>query len=319
MRTKYSDFSFGGYQYASTFHIPEETEELFPLLDVLGDGRIVSTDGKFVYLETALRSRVFNRLRPLSAGYSAYIRVAPNGTKVAVDDGGTLRVFDVATPLSETTVALGGYDAEWVDNFRLAVSRNGIEVLDVATSQVKVAVNDIGGFNSGVTFDDNLRLYCGNGGDQVAGGSKTGYIKAYGKAIWEAALASGHAIDFEMTGQLVADILSAGYLGFDGCGNLYVGGGVQFGSSGDVSDPSAPADKGYAIIISKIAIQRALEGGPPVTPNSPRSDIQEFDPDPSSDTDFYYVVANRITRELYLIDYAPSGPTSGVVNVFEQH
>jgi len=51
-----------------------------------------------------------------------------------------------------------------------------------------------------------------------------------------APLSGGSAINFESSGTLVANLLSAAFLGFDKQGNLYVGGG----------DFATGADRGYS-------------------------------------------------------------------------
>ena len=57
----------------------------------------------------------------------------------------------------------------------------------------------------------------------------TGWIKAFEPADWMAPLTGGDPVDFEAEQTLIADLLSAASLGFDGEGDLYVGGGDLYG------------------------------------------------------------------------------------------
>ncbi len=299
---------FGDYKLDSTFDLPVAVESAFPVFDILGDGRIISTDGRWVYVETNRGSRSFSPLKNLGDNYSAYIRVSPSGNKVAVDKSGTVVIFDIQTPDEELAYSLGGgFEVEWSDPARLAITgaTDGVMILDTNTGDKKIAIRNIGGLPGGVTFDQNQTLFCGNGGDKVVGGSQTGWIKAFSKTAWEEAIVSNTPIDFEQNGILVADLLSCAYLGFDKYGNMYVGGGVAFGTSGDVGgsgEPSTP-DRGYASMISAEAINKSLSDGSPVTRESPPNKLHQFDPDPAADS-WYFLNANKVTGEFYLKLYS---------------
>jgi len=310
---------FGDYKLDSTFELPIAVASAFPVFDVLGDGRIISTDGMWVYVETNRGSRSFSQLKNLGCNYSAYIRVSPSGNKVAVDKSGTVVIFDVQTPDQESAYSLeGGFDAEWSDPVRLAITGvcDGVIILDTNTGDKKIAIRNIGGLPGGVTFDQNQTLFCGNGGDQQVGGSQTGWIKAFSKTAWEQAIVGNTPIDFEQNGVLVADLLSSAYLGFDKYGNMYVGGGVAFGTSGDVggSGESSTPDRGYACLISAEAIHESLRDGSFVTRESPPNKLHQFDPDSAPDS-WYFLNANRVTGEFYLKLY---GENNTSVYVFQK-
>jgi hypothetical protein len=299
---------FGNYKLDSTFELPVAVQSTFPIFDVLGDGRVISTDGMWVYVETNPGSRSFSQLKNLGGNYSAYIRVSPSGNKVAVDKSGTVVIFDVQTPDQELVYGLGGgFDVEWSDPGRLAISgtSNGVIVLDTNTGDKKIAIQNIGGLPGGVTFDHNQTLFCGNGGDKLVGGSQTGWIKAFSKTAWEQAIVSNTPINFEQNGVLVADLLSCAYLGFDKYRNMYVGGGVAFGTSGDVgaSGEVSTPERGYACLISADALHKSLNDGSPLTRESPPTKLHQFDPDPAPDS-WYFLNANRVTGEFYLKLYS---------------
>jgi len=304
----FSSPEFGGYQLDSTFELPVAVQHAFPIFDVLGDGRIILTDGAWVYVETNCGSRSFSQLKNLGGSYSAYIRVSPSGNKIAVDKSGTVVLFDIQTPEQELVYSLGGgFDAEWIDTVRIAITgaSDGVMVLDTSTGDKKIAIRNIGGAPAGVTFDRNQTLFCGNGDDRLSGGSQTGWIKAFSKTAWEQAIVNNTPIDFEQNGVLVADLLSCAYFGFDKDGNMYVGGGVVSGTSGDVGGSGEPPtpDLGYAALISAEALKEALSGGHPVTRESPPNKLHRFDPDPGPDS-WYFLNANRVTGEFYLKLYS---------------
>ncbi len=300
----FDSLEFGDYKLNSTFELPVVGQAAFPIFDVLGDGRIIATDGIWVYVETNCGSRSFSPLKNLGENYSAYIRVSPSGNRVAVEKSGTVVIFDVQTPDEEMVYSLGGgFDAEWSDLVRLAITgtSDGVIVLDTNNGDKKIAIANIGGLPGGVTFDRNQTLFCGNGGDRQVGGSQTGWIKAFSKTAWEQAIVSNTPIDFEQNGVLVADLLSCAYLGFDKYENMYVGGGVAFGTSGDIGKGGevSSSDRGYACLISAEALHKSLNDGSPVTRESPPHKVQKFDPDPAANS-WYFLNANKVTGEFYL-------------------
>ena len=117
-------------------------------------------------------------------------------------------------------------------------------------------VTNIGGYSAGITFDTAGNLYAGNGFD-AAGPSDTGWIKAFPFSAWAPALTGGPPADFEASGTLIADLLSASTLGFDAEGNLHVGGGDLYGGSDD---------NDYAGLVRSTSVAAALSGGGPADP-----------------------------------------------------
>ncbi len=135
-------------------------------------------------------------------------------------------------------------------------------------------IDDIPGASSGIAFDSAGDLVTGIGWD--ADDSRTGEIKIFDSASIDAALA-GDPIEYEGAGAVLATgILSADSLGFDSSGNLDVGGGDVFGTSGHY---------GYAQVISSGVVTRVLAGGPPADSSDP-NDVTTIEPDPCHNDDW---------------------------------
>jgi len=108
------------------------------------------------------------------------MRVSRLGTQVALGDGE--RVFDPSAISTYKTFAASNFDAEWVEDAKLAISsvgqveRGTVKVLDVNSG----AINDYSGNSrlaAGVTIDQSGNLYSGNG--LGFDPSATGIIKAF--------------------------------------------------------------------------------------------------------------------------------------------
>lgn len=275
------------------------------LFDALPDGRLVALNGAQVSVETAARSGTFSVLGSVP-GFSptfgpSFFTVSPDGTKAAAgsNGGGSVVVFNVSNPTSVTSYAADDYDAQWIDNSRLAITNSassGVQVLNTANASLKTIVTGLGGASSGIALDASGNLYTGNGYDLAPGGSDTGWIKAFSSSAWNAALTSGTPINFESSGTPVADLLSAASLGFDNSGNFFVGGADFFGVSNDL---------GYAGLIASDAITAALAAGastPPISAASPASELRKFispaDTITNQQPPFWNY--NNATGELYL-------------------
>jgi hypothetical protein len=263
-----------------------------------------------VYVETAAGSESFSLQGTLPAADigpfgASYLRVSSDGTRIAVGNNGGVSfanfevgVFDFPT-LTGVWFTAASFDAGWLSNTRIALSAGDfssgiVTALDVtspnpANPMNPTIVTGIGGASGGVALDGAGNLYTGNGFAD-AGPSGTGAVKAFDAAAWQAAVSGGPAIDFEADGTLVVDVLSASSLGFDGEGNLHVGGG-------DFNEPDAD----YAALVRATAVAGALSGGGPADPNDP-SEVRRLDPDEISNANFYAVGHNLVTRELYLRD-----------------
>jgi len=290
--------AFSGYQLAEMFSLPAGAGPF----DLLADGRIVTLVNSDVYAESTRGSRVFALQGTLPGANiasfgAAFIRVSPNGAKLAVGDNvDKVGVFSVDT-LSGAWFTTPHFEAEWYDNAHLAISSSGqVTLLDTDSPDVLRPINppvvvNVGGAPAGVTFDPAGNLYTGNG-FQYAGPSGTGTIKAFPYPAWSAALVGGPAVNFETGGVLVADLLSASPLAFDRQDNLLVGGGDFIGGT----------DIDFAALVRASAVARALGGGGPADSANP-NEVRRLDPDASTALDFYYVNANPVTHELYLRNF----------------
>ncbi|MGC4031344.1 MAG: PEP-CTERM sorting domain-containing protein [Tepidisphaeraceae bacterium] len=304
------------YSLTRTFTLPTPSIAFSNVLfDALPDGRLVALNGTTLLRETGVKTGTFATVGTVgnfSTSYGAsFLTVSPDGTQAAVgsNGGGTVTVFSTATPANGTAYAADDSDAAWLDNGRLAISNSqGVQVLNTGTGAVKTVINNIGGFSGGVAVDAAGNLYTGNGSSTSAA-SGTGLIKAFsGSAITAASATGASAIDFQASGSAIADLLSAGSLGFDNSGNFFVGGGDFFGTSGDT---------GYAGLVSASAVQTALAAGsltPTIDANSAAAVLRKFT-SPSETIAAFQAPGwgyNEATGELYL-RYAFG---DGTVNVY---
>jgi len=298
--------AFSAYQLDRTFSLPSGLSSF----DVLGDGRLIAMVNAEVMVETSAGSGSFASSGVLAGAdvspgsfATAFVRVSPDGSRFAVGNNGgssfgnpQVGVFDVAT-LSGDWFDVSHYDAAWIDNQHLALTAgvfgnpSMVTALDTSSTPTSpdnvTLVDNIGGGSSGVAFDQAGNLYTGNGFDGT-GASDTGWVKAFAQSSWQAALSGGAAVDYEASGALIVDVLSAGALGFDAEGNLHVGGSDLFGSGeGD-----------FGALVRSNAVTSALGGGGAAIVSDP-AEVRMFDPDTANDFNFYDVNFNDATGELY--------------------
>ncbi len=296
------------YHPVRTFSLPLPNAESGGnvLFDPLPDGRLLLLNGTHVSLESAPASGTFLSLGTipgfnLSFGPS-FLAVSPDGTRAAAGSNGhgSVVVFNTADPTDATSFAIQDFNGEWIDNQLLAIANaaagNGVQVLNTANSVVTSLITNVGGATAGIAFDAAGNLYTGNGFSFGTGSSDTGWVKAFAASAWQNALATNSPLDFEAIGTPIADLLSATPLGFDGSGNLLVGGADFFGNSGDF---------GYAALVDAAAIADVLanpQATPPITPISAGSVLRKI-ASPQDTIDFFqspYWNFNHATGELYL-------------------
>lgn len=296
--------------------------------DFLPDGRIVAVTGSMVFLERGARTGVFDAVGVLDASEigaatdPAFLRVSPDGASIAIGAGflkpvAVFAVDSLGTPgapahLTSGSVAryfhVGHYDAEWRDSTRLAITAGEfgspafVSLLDTTSSPAApvnpVIVSNIGGASSGITFDSAGRLYTGNGFDfDPESGSRIGTIRAFEPESW-----TSGAVDFEIGGTFIGDVLSAASLAFDLEGNLIVGGGNLAG------------DAGYLGVINAEALAAALAGMGPIDPSDPLQ-LKRLDP-LGTGMGYFGSVFDASTGELFATDGATwygTIPAPGVV------
>lgn len=237
--------------------------------DVLSDGRMVVLSGAQVLVQDTPMSSSFSPVGSIQPGFvssfgAAFIDVSPDGTSLAVGNGefgAAARVgfvswsgLSTSSPSSPSSIAMNAFDSHWIDGSSMLVtgsdgSGSTVSVVNPITLAARTIVSNIGGSVGGVAAN-GAYLFTSNGFDfDTSTGSGTGDIRSVSLA---AALASMTPIDFENAMQPVARVLSGASLGFDGAGNLLVGGGDVFGSSGDF---------GYAGVLDSGLVSTASGGG----------------------------------------------------------
>ncbi len=319
----YAD-TFDEYELAEAITLPAGSG----VFDFLNDGRMIVLAGTDVYVEDAIRSRTSSLLGTLEnanipAFGGAFLRVSPDGAVVAVGNNGfgpgaEVGIFEPSAIdglISVTWYEVQHFEAAWYDNHTLLLTAgfdgtvvSALDISDPDAPTNTTVINNIGGASAGVALDADGNLYTGNG-FQFAGPSETGWIKSFAHADWTEALASDTPIDFEASGILVADLLSASALGFDAEGNLHVGGG-DFGTG----------DLDYAGLVRAAAVDEALAGGDPADPEDPQ-EVRRLDPDEQFDGNFYDVNFNALTCELFIregdVVYVYRGTNPYAVQVVE--
>jgi hypothetical protein len=207
-----------------------------------------------------------------------FIRISPSGRQVALGlgMGQPLLVFnasvlDGGSPDSPVnlydspevkTFYETHYDFAWVGEDYLVInggwwvvygetSRSGISALDI-TDENNYTVPVCGrimGASSGIAVDEDKNLYFGIG----SGGNRTGEIKVFPASTWwNGTGPTGQELSYDDTeGSFVIaeSVLSCAYLGFDGEGNLHVGGGQYVQAN--------PAEVGYAALINHKLLEDA--------------------------------------------------------------
>jgi len=291
------------YHQVGSFILPTSNS----LYSTLPTGQLLVLNGSQVLLQNGIDSSSFTPQGNLptanfNSGFPSFLDASPNGALVAAGDGsGDIAVFSPANPSAATIYSLpngGDYNAAWYNTNLLAITdSNGVDVLNTNTHAVTTVVSDIDGYSGGIAFDSAGNLYTGDGYYLGSGPSQTGLIKAFSALNWLGVLptpsnpSGGTALDFENQGTSVAQLLSAGSLGFDNSGNFYVGGADSFGSTGDY---------GYDTLVSATAIQSAVATQQPtlITASS-SADIVNI-PDPDGQYNPGYWNYNDATGELYL-------------------
>jgi hypothetical protein len=227
---------------------------------------------------------------------------------VPVASLGTAAAPTVLTGALATYFDLAHTEGAWRNDGQLALTAgvfglpSRVTLLEVGSNPGApvnpTIITNIGGASAGVGFDGAGRLYTGNGFDLVVGGgqSQTGWIKAFEPALWAAG-----AADFEGSGVLIADVLSATDLVFDHEGNLAVGGG-----------DFAAGDTGYLGLIEAGALAAAAMGGGGGGPVdlADAAAFTRLGPG-GSPFDFYSAAFNPATGELHaaLGDFASGANT----------
>lgn len=292
---------FDHYSPTGSFELPGPGPYGERRVDVLNDGRItvaalrpgvgadVGAHDVELYIETGVRSRVFNLVGVVSfsAANLTFLRVRPDGTKFAVGDFDRVGVCEIDT-LECTVFDAEHFDAEWYDDRYLALtgSIGGVaSMLDTMSPNPgdpinPVIIQSIPGWPAGITFDVNGNLFVGTW--TFDAGSP---FRSFENPAWIAAWNSGSPLDFETDGALIVDVVSAVSPGFDSEGNFYVGGG------------GVPS---LAALVRASAVADAIAGLGPADPDD-RDEVRRFPPEC-----YHLPQSNLVTGELYIRCYAES-------------
>ncbi|MBL0920777.1 MAG: hypothetical protein IBJ10_01470 [Phycisphaerales bacterium] len=264
------------------------------------DGRMLTMVGADVFLQDAPLSGSFTRLGGIDASLlnsfgASCVALSPDGSTLAIGDGNFgpgSRVHFVsfadlngggAAPVWSVDAA--SYEAHWHADGRLFLSGadftdsfvSVVEGVERGGATVRRVVENIVGASAGVTVRDGW-VYTANGFDFDPGsGSGIGDVRAFDLGM----LGAGGSFDFESDGVLVASALSGLSLGFDGAGNMLIGGG-DFGD---------PAQFGFAAVVDGGAISAALMG------LGPAGDADELRLSPAGQNT-YSILFNGGTQEL---------------------
>lgn len=272
-------------------------------------GRALAMVGTQVVVQDALNAGSYSAVGSVPAGSVAafgasFVRVSPSGTKIAFGDntapGAQQRVHFVSTGAlstagtTPTTSALAfNFAGAWADDATLYVSgqldfasRSVVTRVNADTLASTVVINNIADGSGGVAVYAS-RLWVGNGFD-LGTPTATGNVRAFNLP---ALAGAGSAVGFG-TGTLIADVLSASPLDFDGFGNLLAGGG----------EPGNASESGHAAVYD-------VTGGT-------RLNLAP------AGNQFYGVRWNAVTQELWVSDpygtglvyrYAVPGPAVSAV------
>lgn len=232
------------------------------------DGRLVVMVGNEIHLQAAASSSSFAQLGSIDGGLlnafgASCVALSPDGGTLAIGDGDfgpganvhfvSWSELNVDAPTAVASVEAANYEAHWAPDGRLYLSGadffdSFVSVIDGVERGAPVVtrlIEGIGGASGGVTVRDGT-LFTSNGFDyDDSSGSITGDVRAF-----ELDAVSRGGANFETDGTLVASALSGLTLGFDGFGNMLIGGG-DFGN---------PSQFGFASVVSGDAIVAALEG-----------------------------------------------------------
>lgn len=179
-------------------------------------------------------------------------------------------------PVGESFVAA----AAWRDATTLAVAsgtgfggESHLHLLDVTSSPgsptIALVIDNAPAETGGITFDANGNAYFG-----VGFGANVGDIRRFDTSAWPT---PQNFAD----GTLVTTLLSTGWIQFDAEGNLLVGGGDLFGSTGQLN---------YFAIENPLGLQRL------------------FDPDTAHPANGYNLAYNPVTGEILVWDNFGTDP-----------
>ncbi|WDP90913.1 MAG: hypothetical protein HUN04_14900 [Desulfobacter sp.] len=284
-------------------------------------GRMIAATGAKVYMQSAGDPESWTEIgsiaNEMDPGYSmdpAFIKVSPDGTKIALGIGYGKPLLVMPSSICENVSAAplitvrwedpdddetqyyelatgvaafdeNYYDAAWApDNKHLVINGgkwpgpdhgSGVTALNTQTGTVTGLLKNIPGSSASIAVDNNYNLVTGIG-YKTTPVNRTGEIKLWKNVEWwnGGSMIGGNYDDQDRI--VAANALSSAYLGFDIDGNLCVGGGDAFGVGG-------PSENGYAAVINHKVIERVAAEVPGLAApvNEEKGDeYRQFAPDP---------------------------------------
>jgi hypothetical protein len=230
--------SVPAYVSVGSFSLPSGSSAF----DVLGDGRVVAVDENGVVLrQGAVNNSAFAPIGSLPAGTvpsfgAGFVRVSPDGSRLAVGDNGAAnRVYVVQTaslstggPSPVQTISVPSFDGAWTSPTTMYVNGSpsfgtspSLWRVDITSGTATAVVGGIGDGSGGVAASGgaNARVYTAIGFDLT--GLRTGEVRSFDLATLNAASA---AAPFG-AGALAVQANTASSLALDGLGDLIVAGG----------------------------------------------------------------------------------------------
>ncbi len=218
------------YVAQGSFSLPSSASAF----DVGNDGRAWAvTEAGAIVRQSAVNGSVFAPVGSLPSGLvpsfgAGFIRVSPDGARLAIGDNGTVnQMWVVPTgslstggPTTPQTVSVPNFDAAWTDNATLYVNGSpsfgsppSLYHVNVTGNTVAAVVTNIGDGSGGVASRGG-RVYTAIGYD--VGGVLDGQVRSFDLATLNAAASS---VAFS-TGLLATQATTGNSLAFDAAGNL---------------------------------------------------------------------------------------------------
>lgn len=266
------------------------------------EGKILAATGTSIYIQAAVGSSTWIKVAEVEDYMDpAFVRLSPSGDKVALGLGWgqdilvfNASLLDEGTPeapvnltYSDQTLAFmeNHYDAAWIDEDNIVINGgkfvvagqsavSGVAVLNITdeNNMSQGVCTSIPGASSGIAVDADQNLIFG-----IGAGTNTGELKIWPRDTWWNGSTSVGVLEYNGSeGQTFANqVMSAAYLGFDGEGNLHVGGG-EF-----LNPEPVNLESGYAALINQKVMTDAVNPAIPLYQVDEANEAQyrEFGPD----------------------------------------
>lgn len=290
-------------------------------------GRLLAANNQTLYLQLNYGSDVWVPVATIGSGWMdpSFLKISSDGSTIAlgVGAGKPLLVFpssilSVSAPPNLTghgsveSYLVDYYDGDFYGPTHLVLNGgwviggvwgSGIYALERGTSTITPLIENIPGASAGISVDGSGNVFSGIG--YLTSPNRTGEIKGWSALdVSDVIFFGSPSLDYDTTGSLIADnVLSAGALGFDGEGNLHVGGGDAFGVGG-------PSENGYAALIHADVVSDVLSGLRGPVSEASTTEYTELVPDPCQDDSATSPISYVGGTEALAIVWNPQGKPS---------